>query len=66
VLQIVGYCGLILLEAVGVAASVSNESGGGATAALLVGLLGSVPTANHCAERLFVRFTQGSDWAHLG
>jgi hypothetical protein len=59
VLHVFGYCGLFLLEAIGVGASVSSHAGGASAAALIVGLLASVPTANHCAARLFSHFTQG-------
>jgi hypothetical protein len=63
VLHIFGYFGLLLLEAVSVGTSVTAHSGGAATAALIVGLLGSAPTANHFAGHLFERVTRGSDWS---
>jgi hypothetical protein len=63
VLHLVGYSCLILVEAVSVGASISSQTGGAAVGALAVGLLGLVPTANHCAERLFACLTRGSDWA---
>jgi hypothetical protein len=53
VLHIFGYGGLLLLEALSVGTSMTAHSGGVATAALVVGLLGSVPTANHFAGHLF-------------
>jgi hypothetical protein len=63
VLHIFGYCGLLLLEAVSVGTSVTAQSGNAAMAALIVGLLGSVPTANHFAGHLFERVTGRSDWS---
>jgi len=63
VLHIFGYCSLVLLEALSVGTSVAAHSGGAATAALIVGLLGSLPTANHFASHLFERVTRGSDWS---
>ena len=63
VLHILGYGGLLLLEALSVGTSMTAHSGGVATAALVVGLLGSVPTANHFAGHLFERATRGSDWS---
>jgi hypothetical protein len=65
VLHVFGYLGLILLEAASVGTSVSNHSGGTALAVLITGLLASVPTANHFAERLFTRCTRGSDWGEV-
>ncbi len=62
-LHIFGYGGLLLLEALSVGASMTAQSGGVATAALVVGLLGSVPTANHFAGHLFERATRGTDWS---
>jgi hypothetical protein len=59
--QVVGYCGLLLIEAVSVGASVSSHTGNEALAAMIVGILASVPTANHCADRLFARLTRGYD-----
>ncbi len=59
--HVVGYCGLLLIEAVGVGASVSNHPDSEALAAMIVGILASVPTANHCANRLFARLTRGYD-----
>jgi hypothetical protein len=61
VLHVVGYCGLILLEAVSVGASVSRQTGTAAVAALVIGLIATVPTANHCAGRLFTHLTRGWD-----
>jgi hypothetical protein len=62
-LHIVVYGSLVLAEAVSVGASMSSLTGGAALLALTCGLLCSVPTANHCAERLFALVTRGSDWA---
>lgn len=62
-LHIFGYCGLLLLEAVSVGTSVSAHSGSAAMIALVIGLLGSVPAANHFAAHLFERATRGSDWS---
>jgi hypothetical protein len=61
VLHVAGYCGLILLEAVSFGASVSGQTGGSAVAATVLGILTLVPTANHCADRMFARLTRGSD-----
>jgi hypothetical protein len=63
VLHIFGYSSLLLLEAVSVGTSVTAHSGAAAMAALVAGLLGSVPTANHFAGHLFQRVTQGADWS---
>ena len=62
-LHIFGYGGLLLVEALSVGTSIASHSGGMATAALVVGLLGSVPTANHLAGHLFERATRGADWS---
>ena len=62
-LHIFGYCGLLLLEAVSEGTSVSAHSGSAAMIALVIGLLGSVPAANHFAAHLFERATWGSDWS---
>ena len=62
-LHIFGYGGLLLVEAVSVGTSVTAHSGGAAVTALIVGLLASVPTANHIAGHWFARLTRGSDWA---
>lgn len=62
-LHIFGYGSLILVEAISVGASISSHTGGAVMVAFVAGLLGSVPTANHCAERLFASLTRGSDWA---
>jgi len=61
VLHVLGYGSLIMFEAISFAASVSSEPGGSTMAATLVGLLGLVPTANHCADRMFARLTRGLD-----
>jgi hypothetical protein len=63
VLHTFGYLGLMLLEAASVGTSVTVHSGSAAVVALIVGLLGSVPTANHFAGHLFDRVTRGSDWS---
>jgi hypothetical protein len=63
VLHIFGLGGLVILEAVSVGTSVTAHSGSAAVTAFVVGLLGSVPTANHIASRWFARLTRGSDWA---
>ncbi len=60
-LHVVGYCGLILLEAVSVGTSVSSQTGTAAVAALVIGLVATVPTANHCAGWLFTHLTRGWD-----
>jgi len=59
--QVVGYCGLLLIEAVSVGASVSSHTGNEALAAMIVGILASVPAANHCGYLLFARLTRGYD-----
>jgi hypothetical protein len=66
VFHILGYGGLLLLEAVSVGTSVTAYSGGAALVAFVVGLLGSIPTANHIANHWFARLTRGSDWAQGG
>jgi hypothetical protein len=63
VLHILGYSSLLLIEAVSVGASITAHSGSAAMAALIVGLLGSMPTANRLAGHLFERVTRGSDWS---
>lgn len=60
-LHVVGYCGLILLEAVSVGTSVSSQTGTTAVAGLVIGLIATVPTAHHCASWLFTHFTRGWD-----
>jgi len=61
VLHVVGYCGLILLEAVSVGTSVSSQTGTAGVAALVIGLIAAVPTANHCSGWLFTQLTRGWD-----
>jgi hypothetical protein len=60
VLHIFGYGSLLLVEALSVGTSMTAHSGSVALAALVVGLLGSVPTANHFAGHLFERATRGT------
>jgi len=62
-LHVVGYCGLMLVEAISVGTSVSSQTGVAATAALVIGLIAAVPTANHCAGWLYARLTRGWDGA---
>jgi hypothetical protein len=61
VLHVVGYCGLILIEAIGFGASVSSQTGSSAVASTLLGILTLAPTANRCADRMFAGLTRGSD-----
>ena len=61
-LHILGYGGLALIEAISVGTSVTSHSDSSAAVALIVGVIGSVSTANHFAGHLFARATQGSDW----
>ena len=58
--QLFGYGCLIVAEGVSFAFSLSNQTGPSAGAALLLGVLASAPTANHCAGRIFARLTRGS------
>jgi branched-subunit amino acid ABC-type transport system permease component len=60
-LHVAGYCGLLLIEAVSVGTSVSSHTGNEALAAMIVGILASIPTANYCADRLFTRLNRGYD-----
>jgi len=60
-LHVVGYCGLLLIDAVSVGTSVASHTGNEALAAMIVGILASVPTANYCADRLFTRLNRGYD-----
>ena len=61
--SIIGYCGLIVLEAVAVSATMSSQMESSWSASfILINVLGLAPTANGLANRLYASRTAERDW----